>query len=86
MHHDDDTTAARRGFLKAAAGTGLATLGGSRAGAVLRLHAEPALPRPVGADPRPELRQVPHLQQHRRAGRHRHALGRRAGVLSRQRR
>ncbi len=52
---------------------------------VISVLAEPALPRSGGADPRSELYQVSDLLQHRRAGRHRHALGRRAGLFPRGR-
>jgi PAS domain S-box-containing protein len=52
-----------------------------RGSAILSLRAEPALPGPGGRDPRPQLRQVSHLQQYAGTGGHRHALGGRPRLL-----
>ena len=71
----------RREFL--AAGAAVAAVGG-RAARARAMAAEPALPGPARQDHRPELRQVPPGPRQGRADRHRHALGRRAGVVRRR--
>ena len=53
--------------------------------AIIPIHAEPALSRSGRADSRPELRKIPDLFLDHRTGRHRHALGRGAGLLPRGR-
>ena len=77
---ENKITDSRRDFLKASAGTGLATLG-----SVVSAQSFDFKPNQrygsVGTNPRSEFRQIPHLQQQRRASRQRHALGRRAGVV-----
>ena len=68
-------TDSRRDFLKASAGTGLAVLGSvvsAQRSTSNRISAGS-----VRYKSRSEFRQIPHLQQQRRASRQRHALGRR---------
>jgi hypothetical protein len=75
-----------RRTMLAAAGASTATgVFARRERAVLRIQTEPALSRPLGADSRSELRQIPALQQQRRATRDWHAPGRRSGTVRRLR-
>ena len=79
-------TITRRNMLAAAGAAAASTLAvPRRRRAIVPVHAEPALSRSGGADPRSVLREIPDLFLDRRAGLDRHALGRRAGLFPRGR-
>jgi glucarate dehydratase len=78
---EETRNVSRRQFLQVTAAAGAAALGGQRLRPVVQLPPNQRYPDPAIQILDPFLREVPDLQQHARAGRDRHALGRGTGVL-----
>ena len=82
---DEDNTHSRRDFLKIAAGTGLAAVGGLAVAQSFDFKPNQRYPDPAVQILDPSFARYRIYSSTRRAGRDRHALGRGAGVLPRRR-